>query len=813
MTNQQLEHFRPGSGEDPYSFFEFGRLVQSIYTRARQLGLLFLVAAVVGAAYLFNAPNTYELATIVAVEETFNPINPQEALLEFKVSNGPTGLVETRKALLTSYSHTVRVLRELGWEVQYQKPKAIGVEDVYRPKNYRVVLDRSHPQLLNTDFELILHDEYYELSVSPERGDKSVIVFDENSIERVERALVFEGLQQQYSYGEWVRCDFFSFKVLKEDLASFQEPEAALFHFSTYNEQARRILKKSLRLETNERGKSSLMTVFMKGENREQLADFLNATIGELRRFELEQKNVMAVNSIQFIDEQLENIHEKLEFAESELRDFRSENLIVNLPQESSQILDGFASMDKEFTALSLRKNIYEHTLAVLESERTYEGLSLPSFSMFNDPTLSTLTQELMSISAETQRARLVLEPSNPTRRTLERELEFARSGLIKFVQNALSSTNMLLAKLESRMQSANVKISNLPATEQELLNIQREYQVWAGHYEVLLEKRAEAQLIRASNVPDTKVLETAENRQQPPVAPRKSLVLLAVVFFGFVVPSSAFVIKDFTASRVTTPDSITKMTSLPYLGMILHNPKGASSMVVKDMPKSQAAESFRSLRASLPLFLDEGGMKDTREGFVLGISSSVAGEGKTYLSLNLASALAAEGHRVLLVGGDLRAPRLQDELNLHQPLGLSSILSGACTADDAVQESPVERLQVITSGEIPPNPAELLSRSTFNEFIQWSKSSYDYILFDTAPINLVSDVVRMIPKFDLLLFVFRSEYSELAYFKEVNRYVSMGLFNKVGMVLNDVDIKKMERYGYKIGYAGYGNTYYKNGD
>lgn len=807
MTNQLPDSQDSNIEEDPFSSLELGRIYYSIKTRIKVVLAFFVTAALVGLAYVLHSQNIYELSTIVAVEETFNPINPQEALLEFKVSSGPTGLVETRKALLKSYSHTVRVLQQLGWEVRYEAPLALGRKSVYAPKGYEVVIDRSHPQLLHTDFSLRLFEDHYELLVLPERGDKAVILYDQNRIEPLQRAVELDGMKSSYQYDEWVRSDFFSFKVVKKDGVRFETPEESFFHFATYNEQARALLKKSLRLETNERGKSSLMTIYMTGTNRQELADFLNATIAELRRFELEQKNVMAVNSIAFIDDQLEVIREKLLLAEAELQQFRSDNLIVNLSQESAQILEGFANMDKERSMLSLRQNIYQHTLDVLESERHYDGLSLPSFGVFNDPTLNTLAQELLSISAETQRARLVLEPSNPTRRTLERELEFARQGLQRFVENALSSTTMLLNKLEVKMESANVRISSLPATEQQMLNIQREYQVWAAQYELLLEKRAEAQLVKASNVPDTKVLEKAEDRQQPPVAPKKGLILLAAAFFGFLLPSTFFIIKDYSLKLVSTPDELTKKVKLTYLGIISHR-KTANVRVVETNPQSRVAESFRTLRANLSRLRTthaEGA------GYAIAVTSSVSGEGKTFIVLNLGTALAVEGHRVLLVGADLRRGSLHSELELNNELGLVGILQGNYAPLEAVQRTGVKGLDLIAAGPFPPNPSELLGQGDMDGFMQWARDHYDYILFDTAPMLLVADVLRIIPKVDYTLYVFRSGFSDSSFFKEVNRNVAMGVLSSAGMLLNDVDYAKMGRYGYRNGYSksGYYGNYY----
>ena len=262
----------------------------------------------------------------------------------------------------------------------------------------------------------------------------------------------------------------------------------------------------------------------MKGNNRQKIADYLNASVAELQAYELRQKNQMAVNTIEFIDQQLLMVESDLKDSETALEDFRSENLIIDLNTKSEQMLQYFIELEQEKSAISLKRAFYLYVIDFLKNEQSFSGLSIPSMGAFDDPIVIQLAEQLVSSSIALDRIQLTLERNNPARLDLENEVAYSKQALLNATTNALSSSYIALKDVNERLGVAESKMSKLPSTEQQLINIQRKYEVSGSQYQLLLEKRSEAGILKASNVPDTKVIDPAVNRSQKQIAPNRAL-------------------------------------------------------------------------------------------------------------------------------------------------------------------------------------------------------------------------------------------------------------------------------------------------
>ena len=315
------------------------------------------------------------------------------------------------------------------------------------------------------------------------------------------------------TYGSWIETPYYRFKIDKG--ASFpqfiENPSsgASSFQFQSYDAVANWGMETMI-TEANDKQQSSLLTLKMAGNLKPQLADYLNASIEALQAYELRQKNLMAINTIQFIDGQIIQIEGKLRDSESALEIFRSNNLIVDLSSESEQMLEYFIELEQERAALNLQRSFYKYVMEFLQNKQNFSGLSLPTLSSFNDPLVAQLTEQLVESSVSLERYRYSLDGSNPAVIELEKEVRYTKQALFNATQNALSSSNLVVEDLNKRLAEAQSKISRLPAIEQQLINIKRQYELSGGQYELLLEKRAEAGILQASNLPDTQIIDPA---------------------------------------------------------------------------------------------------------------------------------------------------------------------------------------------------------------------------------------------------------------------------------------------------------------
>ena len=268
-----------------------------------------------------------------------------------------------------------------------------------------------------------------------------------------------------------------------------------------------------MKTESNEKQQSSLLTVELQGHLIQKLADYLNASIDELQAYELREKNLMAVNTIEFIDSQLVDIEYQLRQSESALEQFRADNLIVDLGSEAEQMLEYFIQLEKERASLDLQRSNYRYVLKFLENEQNYSELSLPTLSSFEDPLVVQLVEQLAKTSVALERMSYSLGSNNPAILELQKEMRFTKRALSNATENALAASDLVLVDISSRLAEAQKKISRLPATEQQFINIQRQYEISGSQFQLLLEKRAEAGILQASNLPDTKIIDPAVDR------------------------------------------------------------------------------------------------------------------------------------------------------------------------------------------------------------------------------------------------------------------------------------------------------------
>ena len=252
--------------------------------------------------------------------------------------------------------------------------------------------------------------------------------------------------------------------------------------------------------------------------------------------------------------------------------------------------------------------------------------------------------------------------------------------------------------------------ISNLPQNERVLVNIQRKFNLNESIYTYLLEKRAEAAIALAGNVADHKVLDIARLESRFPISPKKNISYLLGLVIGFVIPIVSITIRDFFNDKIISKSDIEKITKYPIIGNILHSDKG-SNLVMINSPKSAIAEAFRAIRTNIQYLDSEKNKK------IICVTSSISGEGKTYCSMNLASVFALSGSKTLLIGADMRKPKIFTDFQLTNDKGLSNYLSNQAKKEDIIQKSEIENLDIILSGPTPPNPAELLDKQLMQSF------------------------------------------------------------------------------------------------
>ncbi len=331
-----------------------------------------------------------------------------------------------------------------------------------------------------------------------------------------------------------------------------------------------------------------------------------------------------------------------------------------------------------------------------------------------------------------------------------------------------------------------------LPKTERKYITIKRVYDLNENIYNLLLQKKVEAGITKASATVDNKVIEPAYLVNTQPVKPRKTRNFIIAVFIGMLLPSALIFVREKFSTTIKSKADIDKYVNLPIIGSVSQNKK-EFPLAVHQSPKSPTAESFRVLRSNLKYAVRS---QEVNKTFL--ITSMISGEGKTFCSINLAIALALSGKKTLLLDSDMRKDQPISSLNLSkESKGLSNYLVGDASLDEIIQKSPVDNLEVIPSGPVPPNPAELLMEESMEVMIDVLKASYDFIVIDTSPIGLVTDAQIMMGYSHANLFIVRQKFTQRDSLKLLADMKSQEVISNASIVFNDVKNN--------LGYYGYG--------
>ncbi|MFO0202022.1 MAG: polysaccharide biosynthesis tyrosine autokinase, partial [Alphaproteobacteria bacterium] len=321
-------------------------------------------------------------------------------------------------------------------------------------------------------------------------------------------------------------------------------------------------------------------------------------------------------------------------------------------------------------------------------------------------------------------------------------------------------------------------------------------FEVNQNIYIYLLQKKAETSIAKAAAISDNKILDQAVLVEEP-VEPNKRAVLLLALLLSGVLPLSGIFLQKFFRTTVGSREELSRLTDIPVLGVVGHA-KETDNLVVQHQPKSRIAEAFRSVRTNLQFFGKQGGNK------IILITSSVGGEGKSFVTLNLASVLAMQDYKVLIVGLDLRKPKLFQDYNISNDSGVSSYLIGNGSLSKLIKSTGVANLDMIPSGPIPPNPSELISKPEMEKMFTELSEMYDYIIVDTPPVGIVSDALLLMKYSHINVYVVREGYSRKEYITSLNDQFHEGKFKNLCLLMNDSGFGKS--YGYGYGNYGYGN-------
>lgn len=545
---------------------------------------------------------------------------------------------------------------------------------------------------------------------------------------------------------------------------------------------------------------AGVINLSLTGTLRTKEQDFLNELIRTYQEKDLEKKNEAATRTINFIRNQLVDIRDSLKVVEFQLERFGGSSRMKDMSMEAQKIMNRVESVETQRAELFIRQNYLNYLENYLNQESArLDQIILPSSMGITDAILNSVIQQMVTLQTEVRIFASPEKGSNPLLESKVAKIRELRREIENGIRSLRATDKIKMDFLNSQLKALQDQLSALPSSERQLIAVQRNYALLENLYVFLMQKLSEAAITRAANTSD--IILVNPPAAGSPIYPKPSQNYLMAVVLGLFIPFGIFVLFELLNNKVQSKEDIEKMTTIPFIGGVGHNTSG-SNLTVKERPKSGVAESFRALRSNLNYFTGN----KTKQVFM--ITSSISGEGKTFTTINLATVFALSGKKTLIVGADMRRPKIFEDFRCSNDLGLSTYLSGLHTFEQIIQKTEIENLFLISGGPVPPNPSELLLTDKFHEFIKVAVDQFDFVIIDTPPLALVTDAF-VISKFaDHTVFVLRQNFSPKQFIRSIDEYYRSGKIKSISILLNDI-YKSGLGYGYGQGYAyQYGYAY-----
>ncbi|MBT5162469.1 MAG: hypothetical protein HOL96_01330, partial [Lentimicrobiaceae bacterium] len=586
--------------------------------------LTLFVAVIV--AFMFNKYTSpvYEVNTTVLVKDEKGALDPSSMLGGLGLSNNQQN-VENEIGILTSFSLSYRAIKDLDFEISYFIDEGLISTELYHTSPFEVIMDTSIPQTVGQKFNVrILSSSEYSIELNGELLNK----YDFSTKENVGDAVESGKWKGTFRFGELIENEYGSFKIILNDRFDSEKDfeSSYYFIFNDYLSLTKRF--RGFEIEPINR-EASILQIKLENNNTKKAVNFLNMLTKVYLQRGLDQKNMIASNTIRFIDGQLDVISDTLRAAETDLQTFQSDNEVMDLSFQAQQVFTYIEELQKQKAEMVVKSKYYNNLRNYIQkNSQDIDQLVAPSAMGIDDPVLNALVGQLIELYSKKSELLLTGTDRNPSVISINTQIRSTQNAILGNIGNIIENSNEVLADIDNRIDKITRKASNLPVTQRELINFQRQFDIANNIYTYLLEKRSEAQITKASNLPDNEIIDIAREELSEDVFPKKSLNYVIALLLGLVIPVVYVLGKDYFNDSIIEKKDVESATSFPIIGQLLHSTKD-SQLVVLDSPKSSVSEAFRSLRTNLQ-YLAKG-----KDKITIMVTADMVSAGKTYVSIN----------------------------------------------------------------------------------------------------------------------------------------------------------------------------------
>lgn len=747
----------------------------------RWYSVSFFVCLTLAATLLWFLPPVYKIKSTVLIKDKNNFVsstkNFDESLDLFRSKRN----LENEMGILRSYQFIHKVVKQLPFQTTYFEKQLLKTRELYQNAPFEVQVDTSHVQLTNVRFSVVfVSDKAFELRVNantlyPKRLNE----------EHGHSLLADYHYVHLHNTNEPIATPYFSFRIVpnaqEENLLKMGRTYAFVLH--TTHELATAYREK-LKVE-QESIESSIISTQIKEEVARKGIDFLNKLSETYVNSGLEEKNELADRTIQYINTQLTGISDSLVQSNKSLQAFNTNSHVVNIDLQTKHNYEKLLQLEKERAALLVKTKYYNYLYEYVTSNSEKGKLVAPSTIGIDDPLLNNLLSELVKLNSEKASLSFSAHADNPNLQMLELKIQNTKSTLKENVKSILEASQLALKDNAATMAPIHSTLNSLPVAERELMNIRRVYDHYEQIYNYLMQKRAEAEIAKASNTPHHLILDKAHTISETPVFPNKKVVIGLALILALALPTVMLTLYFAAKPSIQYVDDLRKITATPIIATV-YNDKN----VQKQPANSQIfnEECFRKLKA----FLDQTTATHT-SAKLIGISSAASKEGKTYVASRLAMTYARSGHSTVLLDFNFRKPALAAIFHLQATSTLNDVLLHDTPLDNATYATSLPLLHVVPCKEYYAT-VDLLQPTKLSTLFEQLKAKYAVILIDSPPSILFSDYLELLPFTDTNVFIARKGLSTSRMAADLENLIQTYAPKSSYLVFNDESSNLMKK-------------------
>lgn len=781
--------------QERQSAFDFAVLYRTIILNWYWFILSLVICGGLGAIYLrYATPKYQSTAKLLIKDDDSNSKRGQslQNMTNLGIISNSAG-IDNEMEILTSHSIAEDAIRDLKLYVDYSTKGRIKDIILYRDQPLNVDIDRAHLEKLNQPVDLTITRNGTTYIVS---GTYSVPT-DENESEGP-----FSLNRKFTSLPATIATRAGIITISSNNGHSLHDGQTLKVEVLSPKMASNKYVGELQVAQTSKT--TSIAQLQLTDEVPQRSLDYLKQLAIVYNRQANEDKNIVALRTEKFINSRLQKINAELGKTEGQLQNYKQQNGMVELKLNAGNAVTNQNESELKLADMQTQIELFSTIAQEVESSSRNLSQVIPSNVGLDDQSSTSLINKYNELVLERNRLLRSASENSPVVEPLTAQIRELNGNIRRAISTARQNLQIQRDALAAQVSKFNEQVAETPQQERMLTQIGRQQEVKSGLYLMLLQKREENSISLAATADKGKLIDDPQLVGK--ISPKSAIIMLIALLLGLAIPALVIFLLQLFRYKIEGHEDVARLTKLPIIADVAiasNTAKGKADIVVHENQNNQMEEIFRSLRTNLQFMLHEG------QKVVL-FTSSTSGEGKTFTAANLSVSFGLLGKKVILVGLDIRRPRLAElfGINDHRHGITNLLVKDAPTAAD-VQEQILpsgvnKNLDLLMAGPIPPNPAELIARSSLEAIIKALKDKYDYIMIDTAPVGLVTDTLQIARVADASIYMCRADYTPKSNFELINALANEKKLPNMAMVLNGIDMSK-KKYGYYYGYGRYG--------